>query len=191
MRIFALNFKRTVMAKAINLSLIEQYYRIEEDGMIWSYLKDRYKGVFLNRCNYVYVTLKGVYGPIGVHRLVAAKYIGVCPDGMEINHKDGDKLNNHWMNLEYVTHSENIKKSYEMGRVGPMLGKKLGPCSDATKAKMAAAKNKAVVSDDGEVWDSIWACAWALGINRKAIYNAIKFKRSLKKNGLRLQFVTP
>lgn len=180
------------MAKAINLSLIEKYYRIEEDGRVWSYFSDRYLVARINNCGYMYITLNaGIYGPIGVHRLVAAQYIGVCPDGMEVDHKDGDKRNNHWTNLAYMTHAENTKKSFDMGRVHHYLGKKIGPHSDATKAKMAAAKNKVVVSDDGEVWDSIWACAWALGINRKAIYNAIKFKRSLKKNGLRLQFVTP
>jgi hypothetical protein len=110
---------------------------------------------------------------------------------MEVNHKDGDRQNNHWTNLEYVTHSDNMKKSFEMGRVCYWRGKKRDPISDDTKVKMAAAKNKAVVADTGEVWESIWDCARKLGVDRKAIYNAIKFKRSLVKNGLRLQFVTP
>lgn len=44
-----------------------------------------------------------------IHSLVADKYLGPCPAGMEINHKDGNKLNNHPSNLEYVTHKENIR----------------------------------------------------------------------------------
>ena len=42
-----------------------------------------------------------------VHRLVAAAFIGPCPNGLQINHKDGVKENNYFGNLEYVTNSEN------------------------------------------------------------------------------------
>lgn len=44
-----------------------------------------------------------------VHQLVAAAFIGPCPDGFEINHKDGNRQNNAPSNLEYVTHSENMR----------------------------------------------------------------------------------
>jgi len=50
-----------------------------------------------------------------IHRLVAAAFIGVCPDGKEVNHKDGDKANNHPENLEYVTSSENQRHAYAIG----------------------------------------------------------------------------
>lgn len=43
-----------------------------------------------------------------VHQLVAATFIGECPKGMEINHKDGVKSNNHADNLEYMTRQDNI-----------------------------------------------------------------------------------
>lgn len=183
------------MAKAVefHFDIIEKFYRIEEDGKIWSYFKERYKGTFLNGCNYVYVSLsRGLYGVIGVHRLVARKYIGVCPEGKEVSHKDGNKMNNHWTNLEYLTHAENIAKSFrEHGRINHWTGKKREPFSEDTKKKMALAKNKPVVANTGEIWGSIDDCATALDTYRKAIYNAIRHKRKLKKNGLRLQFVTP
>jgi len=43
------------------------------------------------------------------HRLVAKAFLP-APENpkMEINHKDGNKLNNHWTNLEWVTHKDNI-----------------------------------------------------------------------------------
>ena len=42
-----------------------------------------------------------------VHQLITLAFFGPCPDGREINHKDGVKTNNRLDNLEYVTPSEN------------------------------------------------------------------------------------
>jgi len=42
-----------------------------------------------------------------VHSLVAEAFIGERPHRVTVNHKDGDKLNNHVSNLEYATYSEN------------------------------------------------------------------------------------
>lgn len=42
-----------------------------------------------------------------VHRLVAAAFIGPCPDGMEVCHNDGVKTHNHAGNLRYGTRAEN------------------------------------------------------------------------------------
>lgn len=50
-----------------------------------------------------------------VHRLVADAFIGPCPDGMEVNHLDGDKSNNSVRNLEYATRAENAAHASRMG----------------------------------------------------------------------------
>ncbi len=50
-----------------------------------------------------------------VHRLVAQAFIGDCPVGMVVNHKDADKLNNHPSNLEYVPQSYNVKHAVKLG----------------------------------------------------------------------------
>jgi len=52
---------------------------------------------------------------IRVHRLVAACFFGDCPDGIQVNHKDGNKQNNSVENLEYVTLVENSHHAYRTG----------------------------------------------------------------------------
>lgn len=54
--------------------------------------------------------------PIGVHRLVAVTFIGPPPEGKPwVNHKDGNKKNNHFLNLEWTSPSENIQHKYDTG----------------------------------------------------------------------------
>lgn len=45
-----------------------------------------------------------------VHKLVALAWHGQCPDGHEVDHANGDILDNRPENLEYVTHAENMRR---------------------------------------------------------------------------------
>lgn len=49
------------------------------------------------------------------HRVVAEAFYGKCPKGLEVNHKDSDRKNNHPLNLEYVTKSQNNQQSWDVG----------------------------------------------------------------------------
>lgn len=47
-----------------------------------------------------------------VHRLVANAFLPPDPVRPEVNHRDGNRQNNHLSNLEWVTRSENVAHSY-------------------------------------------------------------------------------
>ena len=38
-------------------------------------------------------------------------FLGECPNGYVVNHKDGNPLNNNVSNLEYISQSDNIRHS--------------------------------------------------------------------------------
>ena len=50
-----------------------------------------------------------------VHHLVAEAFHGPRPNGYVVDHKDENKLNNHATNLQYISRSENQKKSFVVG----------------------------------------------------------------------------
>jgi hypothetical protein len=66
---------------------------------------------------YVQYTLykDGIRFRFKAHQLVASAFIGSCPEGKQINHKDGNKRNNQPANLEYVTGLENHQHATQMG----------------------------------------------------------------------------
>lgn len=57
----------------------------------------------------------GVMKTKTVHRIVAAAFLGPCPDGLQVRHVDGDPTNNAVTNLAYGTSSENRLDSVRHG----------------------------------------------------------------------------
>jgi hypothetical protein len=50
-----------------------------------------------------------------VHALVALAFLGPRPDGMQVHHKNGLKLDNRLANLMYVSASRNTQHAYDEG----------------------------------------------------------------------------
>ena len=85
-------------------------YCITEDGKVYNVTKGTYSKLRYNADGYVYVNLcyKGNSKRINVHKLVALLYLDLVPGKDHVNHKDQNKGNNHYSNLEYVTPKENM-----------------------------------------------------------------------------------
>ena len=58
-----------------------------------------------------------------VHRLVALHFVEGYYEGAEVNHIDGNKQNNIYINLEWCNRSENILHSIHVLKQNRMLGK--------------------------------------------------------------------
>ena len=71
------------------------------------------------------MSIPGLSKSHGVHRLVAMAFIGMPPDGMEINHKNGNKSDNRLDNLEYVTHSQNVVHAHRNGLINQARGERI------------------------------------------------------------------
>lgn len=60
----------------------------------------------------VSISVNGKRKVCTVHRLVAKTFLDNTNNFRDVNHKDGNKKNNNIDNLEWISHSDNIKHSY-------------------------------------------------------------------------------
>lgn len=92
----------------------EDRYLIYSDGRIYSTLTNRFLKTYINK-GYQKVALykKGHKRVMFyVHRLVALRFVEYNPllgFSLTVNHKDGNKLNNDYTNLEWITNIENVR----------------------------------------------------------------------------------
>ena len=100
--------------------------------------KGRELSQYLNKDGYLKVHFKDKSHFI--HSLIAKFYLGQRPNGLCVNHIDGNKLNNMPDNLEYVTLAYNTKHSISNGmhicnKPELMPRYKDGRCKDIVKYK--------------------------------------------------------
>lgn len=134
-------------------------YVVYEDGSIFNKRLNRPILQQLNSDGYKCVTLRlGVNKrkTFRVHRIVAELFLRGCEKKF-VNHKDGVKVNNHYSNLEWMTHSENIKHAWDNGLIKNTKerAKKIREANLGRVGKLNGKSRPVQCINTGEVFESI------------------------------------
>lgn len=154
------------------ISALLMRYDIFKNGNVYDSLRGRMIKRHTTRNGYEYVHLRyqGKSKLYSVHRLVGIVYVPGYEPNLDINHIDGNKTNNHFNNLEWVTRSRNIKHAYENNLRGSCKG----------IPKTALGKAIVQIGSDGGIitsFESISAARRATGA--KNISKVLSGERSL------------
>lgn len=91
----------------------EGAYQVSNLGNVRSLRSNSPKCIYQTCNTYGYLQVRlhkdNIHKHYYVHRLVAMAFVDGYKDGFEVNHKDFDKSNNVYTNLEWVTKSQNQK----------------------------------------------------------------------------------
>ncbi|MBQ7023530.1 MAG: HNH endonuclease [Akkermansia sp.] len=101
-------------------------YIIDKDGDIYSTISNKFLKLSVMPSGYQKVTLRNDEEEAAtflVHRLVWEVFNGPIPEGMTVNHKDENKLNNSLSNLELMTMAENANYGSRNERISKSLKK--------------------------------------------------------------------
>lgn len=101
----------------------EKLYAVTEDGKVWSYPKipqnpkGRWMKLNLDHGGYPMLSLSKNRNSkcYSVHRLVAETYLKRKDNSLQVNHKNGNKLDNRVENLEWCTAQENTNHAEKIG----------------------------------------------------------------------------
>jgi len=139
-------------------------YNIDRSGQVTNRNTGKQVKPQENNCGYMRVQLcNGSLKPrFFVHRIVAELFIPNPLNLPQVNHKDGDKKNNHVSNLEWVSASDNRKHSFRELGENPtrVCGTDNGVCK-VTIEQIQQAKNAV---ESGRLIKDVAA---GLGLNRK------------------------
>lgn len=142
-------------------------YRIHESGLIESCYKPKtstvvdewfpVKHIFDKSCGYMLVTLchEGIRKNKRVHRLLADAFLENPENKAQVNHIDGNKLNNQLSNLEWATSQENSQHSYDHGMSTPPNEKEIEQISFDGKIVQTFPSLHAAGRQTGIAWQNI------------------------------------
>lgn len=126
----------------------ENCYEVNERGEVRNRLTGHVKSTRLSRNGYERVTLYPSGKTYFIHTLVAETWLEKGPDSECVNHKDGNKLNNHVSNLEWTTSKRNFEHAVENGLyIRPDFSGTKNPMSKFTEEDL-----EFIVSKSGEGW---------------------------------------
>lgn len=150
---------------------IPQYenYQISNHGRIYSKHKNELKALEINKKGYETIRpyKNNIRKTFRIHRLVAELFIPNPQNKPQVNHKDGNKLNNHIDNLEWVTYRENVDHAVKNNL--------LCRGEDSPHSKMTEKKVREMRKLYSQGFGST-TLAKMFDINEKNAYNIIKRK---------------
>ncbi len=106
--------KRRELMKEIKIHHQYPCYGFTANGKVYSFKRNMWLSTKITPNGYVQATLRAYNKTVYVHRMVAELFC-TAGTGNTVNHKDGNKLNNHYKNLEWVTMKENIAHARKTG----------------------------------------------------------------------------
>lgn len=97
----------------------DAFYYVSADGEVYSKYKHGLMKPHIDLDGYRRVDIHGKH--MKIHKLVYLTWVGDVPKGMQINHKDDQKDNNHYSNLYLGNQKQNIhdciKNNHRVGHV--------------------------------------------------------------------------
>ncbi len=144
----------------------EGHYQVSDEGQVRSLKRGiRIMSQARSRTGYRQVNLY-LYGRVRhwyVHRLVADAFLGGIPDGMEVNHIDGDKSRNDILNIEIVTPQANLQHARESGLTPDLRGEQ-SPRAKLTEEKVREIRAARVAGE------KVAAVAARFGVCERSVY---------------------
>jgi hypothetical protein len=155
-------------------------YEIDIDGNIYSHHlhKERLLKPGLMTSGYKMIFLKKDKKAkmFSIHRLLAIHFIPNPNNLPQVNHKDGNKLNNSIDNLEWCTQSHNIQHAYDTGL------KTYRPLHYKGKFGKDHNRSKAVCCIETQViFGSYSEASRYYKVNVTSVFNSIKYGTQIKK----------
>lgn len=98
----------------------QNFYKIDEYGNIYSSYKHDFMSPSKDKDGYLKISLRGSEvsaKTVRIAKLVAYSYLGPSKDLVDptVNHKDGNILNNHYSNLEWMERQINTSIRFKRG----------------------------------------------------------------------------
>jgi hypothetical protein len=148
----------------------EGLYQVDENGNVKScerntigkHIKEKIiqGGSYSNGYRFVCLRKNGINSNKSIHRLVATCFIPNPYNLPMVNHKDGNKLNNHVSNLEWCTAKENLQHAIDTGLSSDWC---------KIKRKVEIKRGEHIIS-----FDTMKDCAEFFGFKKGWLHNQIR-----------------
>ncbi len=149
----------------------EGLYQIDEKGNVFSLKKLKTLRPSLDSSGYLSISLSlnCKKHTKRVHRLVAETFISNPLNLPQVNHIDGNKLNNHINNLEWSSSVDNIRHAFDNGLCNNSIGEKQhnSKLTEVEVLKIRSLANSMRGSDIAKLFN-VKKCCISQIINRKS-----------------------